>query len=98
MTDDWIAKSTAYAIDGPAPALVAVRNNQIHFVSEANKFVEYNFVVLPYDKGPEQIRSLSDVEKLGGKVLVTADQGIPIPAALSQSHSNQLAAPTSKPQ
>jgi hypothetical protein len=97
MTDDWIAKSIGYAIDAPTLTLVAVRDSQISFVSEANKFVEYNFVVLPYGKAPEQIRTLGDVEKLGGKILAVADQGIPIPAVLSQSPPNKLAAPTTKP-
>jgi hypothetical protein len=96
MTDDWIAKSIAYAIDAPTLTLVAIRNNQMRFVNEANKFVEYNFVILPFGRAPEQIRTLGDVEKLGGKILAVADQGIPIPAVLSQSPPNQPAAPTSK--
>jgi hypothetical protein len=93
MTDDWIAKSIAYPIDAPTLTLVAIRDNQMRFVGEANNLVEYNFVILPYDKAPEQIRMLGDVEKLGGKILAVADQGIPIPPVLSQSPPNQLAAP-----
>lgn len=96
MTDDWIAKSIAYAIDAPTLTLVAIRNNQMRFVGEANNLVEYNFIILPYDKAPEQIRTLGDVEMLGGKILAVADQGIPIPAVLSQSPANKLAAPTTK--
>jgi len=98
MTDDWIAKSIAYPIDSPTLTLVAIRNNQMHFVDEANKLVEYNFVILPYSKAPDQIRMLGDVEKLGGKILAVADQGIPIPPVLSQSPPNQLAAPATKRQ
>jgi hypothetical protein len=98
MTDDWIAKSIAYPIDAPTLTLVAMRDNQMRFVGEANKLVEYNFVILPYDKAPGQIRMLGDVEKLGGKILAVADQGIPIPPILSQSPPNQPATSTTKRQ
>jgi hypothetical protein len=96
MTDDWIAKSVAYAIDAPTLKLIAMRDNQMRFVGEANNLVEYNFVILPYDKALGQIRMLGDVEKLGGKILAVADQGIPIPPVLSQSPPNQPATPTTK--
>ena len=96
MTDDWIAKSIAYQIDAPTLTLVAIRDNQMRFVGEANNLVEYNFVILPYGKAPEQIRMLGDVEKLGGKILAVADQGIPVPQVLSQSPPVQPATSTTK--
>jgi hypothetical protein len=66
MTDDWIAKSIPYTIDGPVLRTVAITNNQMRFINGLNP-VEYTFVVLPSDKAPEQIRMLGDVAKLGGE-------------------------------
>ncbi len=78
MNDDWIAKSIAYTIDEPNLAMVAITNNQMHFAAGATNLVEYDFVVIPADKVPEQIRMLGDVTKLGGKILTSAAQGIPV--------------------
>lgn len=78
MTDDWIAKSIPYTIDGPVLRMIAITNNQMHLANGALNFVEYNFIVLPSDKAPEQIRMLGDVAKLGGKILAVMGQGIPI--------------------
>ena len=77
MTDDWIAKSIPYTIDGPMLTLVTKTNNQMRFNIGIVNEVEYNFVIIPDDKVPEQVRMLGDVEKLGGKILATAAQGIP---------------------
>jgi hypothetical protein len=76
MTDDWIAKSIPYTIDGQILTMIAITNKQMRFVSGVNA-VEYDFIVLPSDKAPEQIRMLGDVDKLGGKILAQSYQTIP---------------------
>lgn len=86
MTDDWIAKSIGYTIDGPNIALAAITNNQMRFTLGTTNFIEYNFVVIPQDKSPDQIRSLGDVSRLGGRILATMAQGVPFPAAEAPNH------------
>jgi hypothetical protein len=77
MTDDWIAKSIAYTIDGQTLNMIAVTNNQMRFKTGETNFIEFNFVVIPSDKRPEQVRTLSDVSRLGGEILTMEVQGIP---------------------
>ncbi|MGW1423851.1 hypothetical protein ACWAT4_27435 [Bradyrhizobium manausense] len=78
LADDWIAKSIPYSIEGPIVTTVAITENQMHFTPGVLNFIEYNFAVLPPGIDPSQIRTLGDVEKLGGKILATASQGIPM--------------------
>jgi hypothetical protein len=78
MTDEWIAKSTPYTIEGPQLRLVAITHTEMRFASGALNPVEYNLAVLPSSVRPEQIKSLGDVPQLGGKVLATSTQIIPV--------------------
>jgi hypothetical protein len=81
MNDDWIAKSIAYTMDGPTLTTVAITKEQMRFALGMLNMIEYTFVVIPSDKAPEQIRMLGDVAKLGGKILSTVGQGVPIAPA-----------------
>jgi hypothetical protein len=82
-TDDWIAKSIPYTIEGPVLNLVAINSNQMRFAAAHNNYIEHDFAVIPAGIGAEQIRNLGDVTRLGGKILATAVlggvQGGPLP-------------------
>jgi hypothetical protein len=78
MTDDWIAKSVPYTIDGQTLHMVAITNNQMRFSPGKTNFVEYNFVVIPSERRADQIRTLGDVPQLGGQILAVVEQGIPV--------------------
>jgi hypothetical protein len=75
LTDDWIAKSIPYSIERPTVVMVVHTNREMHFASNLPNLIEYNFAVIPPDVSPTQILTLSDVQKLGGKILATASQG-----------------------
>jgi hypothetical protein len=49
LSDDWIAKSIPYTIEGPIVSTIAITNNQMRFALGMTNFVEYNFAVLPAD-------------------------------------------------
>jgi len=78
MTDTWIAKSVLYTIDGPALGLVTIDKDSMRFAPNQMNMVEYDFAVLPPDITPDQIRMLSDIPRLGGKILAVNAQGVPI--------------------
>jgi hypothetical protein len=69
VTDTWLAKSGLYTIDGPILVLAFVGQQGMHVAVNSKNSIEYDFVVLPPEIGPEQIRMLSDVPRLGGKIL-----------------------------
>jgi hypothetical protein len=75
MTDEWIAKSVAYTIDGDTLTLVTVNKANMRFALNAGNLVEFNFVVIPGNVSPDQIHSLSDVLRLGGQILANSIQG-----------------------
>jgi hypothetical protein len=79
MDDDWIAKSIAYTINADTITMVAVTDRQMRFTPGITNFIEYNFIVLPSEDSPEQIRNLGDVARLGGKIMAVMSQGIPFP-------------------
>jgi len=68
MTDVAISKSTAYTITG-APLSLAVYKPLLRLNPGVENYVEFNLVLLPIQFSPEQITTLSDVERLGGKIL-----------------------------
>jgi hypothetical protein len=78
QSDEWIAKSTLYTIEGPIVSMIAITQNQMHFAPGQLNFIEYNFAVLPPSIATSQIRNLGDVGRLGGKILAVAQQGIPL--------------------
>ncbi len=75
MTDDWIAKSIAYTIDKPLIVMVAITKGEMRFAVNLPNLIEYNFVVIPAEISPAQIRTLGDVLTLGGKILAVNSQG-----------------------
>jgi hypothetical protein len=76
--DDWIAKSITYTINGPTLQLTSITNNEMRFRPGAINYVEYDITVLPQDVRAEQIKTLTDVEHLGGAILAVSTQGIPV--------------------
>ena len=78
MTDDWIAKSIPYTIDQPVISMVAISNGEMRFSAGQINYIEYDFVVLPSTIAATQIKSLADVAKMGGKIISSAGQGIPV--------------------
>lgn len=90
MTDPAISKSAAFTITGDA-VTIAVNKPKIWLVPGAQNFVEFNLVLLPNQFSPEQITTLSDVARLGGKILAnTATDFVqaPKPSTVSASHTN----------
>ncbi|MBI5128124.1 MAG: hypothetical protein HZA66_01660 [Rhodopseudomonas palustris] len=78
MTDEWIAKSILYTIDQPVISMVAISNNEMRFAPGQLNYIEFSFVVLPSTIAASQIKSLADVAKMGGKIISSAGQGIPV--------------------
>lgn len=79
MTDTNIEKSALFTIT-EQPTTVALRSTphlRIRVPSNSKTgdivtvLVSYNLVLIPDSLSAEQIRSLSDVEKLGGKIITT---------------------------
>jgi hypothetical protein len=75
MTDTWIAKSIPYTIDGPQMVLVTINKNQMRFAANQGNYIEYTLAVIPSDVSPDQVLTLSDIAKLGGKILAVSGQG-----------------------
>jgi len=78
LEDDWIAKSIPYTIEGPVVSM-SITEGQMRFSPGLVNYVEYNFALLPPNISVNQIRTLGDVARLGGKVLATNAQGFPVP-------------------
>jgi hypothetical protein len=78
MSDDWIAKSIPYSIDAQYLTLVTNAVNQMRATPGMTNPIEFNFVVLPKDITPDQIRTLRDVAVLGGKILYVVGEGVPM--------------------
>jgi len=77
MEDDWIAKSIPYTIDQESLAMMTFDDNKMRYNQKGYMtIIEYDFVVLPQDKSPEQVRKLADVTSLGGHILVSVAQGL----------------------
>jgi hypothetical protein len=78
MTDAAIEKSSLYIITGSithlpiaAPAMKQLRVIPPITNGEFNVLMDFNLVIVPNDTSAEQIRSLSDVERVGGKIILT---------------------------
>jgi hypothetical protein len=82
MTDTSIEKSTTYTITGdvinvaaslPTPhhlRVIATQPN-VKVGDEVRLMMDFNLVIIPNNILPEQITSLSDVGRLGGKIVAT---------------------------
>jgi hypothetical protein len=81
MTDVNIEKSGLYTITGDPTVVALPLPSPSHLLSpvQPNKkpgdsfsaLVAFYLVIIPNDLSAEQVRSLSDVEKLGGKIITT---------------------------
>jgi hypothetical protein len=82
MTDDAVEKSAMFTITGdtttlaipsyPAPGHLRIIIPPNYKVGDdVNILVDFNLVVIPNNSPIEQIKSLSDVERLGGKIITT---------------------------
>jgi hypothetical protein len=82
MTDTFIDKSSEFTITGdpivlamnlraPFPLLRLKIPDNIKSGDVFNATTDFNLVIIPKDLSAEQIRSLSDVERLGGKLVAT---------------------------
>jgi hypothetical protein len=78
MTDTFIAKSAAYTITGPLIVLAALNRQTMRFVPNLTNNVEFDVAVIPANITPDQIHTLNDVITLGGNLLGSAIQGIPV--------------------
>lgn len=82
MTDTVIEKSIAYTIRPGALTLAVPSQHILRFVLGVETPVEYDLVMVPASIGPDDIKSLGDVVRLGGKLLTsrgTAVTGAPPP-------------------
>ena len=59
MTDDWIAKSIPYTINGPSLVMALVSNGTMRYGISRPNLIEFNFVVSPDKISPDQIRTLA---------------------------------------
>lgn len=74
FTDPTIEKSRPYTIDGGVMALVHPSDGKLKgLINEATP-IEYQVVLLPNQFEPDQIKTLGDIEKLGGKIVSSAQQ------------------------
>ncbi len=76
MTDQRIEKSTPYTIVGDQRTMALVTSSRMILAANAPNLVEYNAILLPSNISPERITTLADVERVGGKILVTQGQTV----------------------
>ena len=89
MTDTYIEKSTTFTITGevaklaiPLPTTVSFPHLRLSPPAGSkvgdvfNLMLDYTLVLIPNNLSEEQIRSLSDVEILGGKIITTFSTNI----------------------
>jgi hypothetical protein len=78
MSDTAIEKSAIYKIvDGPI-LLAHVNGKKLKVFVSGSLPIQYDLVLLPDKITPDKINSLGDVEALGGKILATREQTIPV--------------------
>jgi len=70
MTDPLIAKSISYTIT-PGPIALSILAPKLRANVGQMNMVEFDLVVLPNQFSPDQISTLADVQRLGGKILET---------------------------
>jgi hypothetical protein len=90
MTDTNIEKSGLYTIDGNPVALAHRSSGVLVFPALQPVLVEFWLVLIPATYPPDSIKSLSDVEKIGGKLLA-------IKGALITGAPSTTPVPTSPP-
>jgi hypothetical protein len=84
ITDTAIDKSTAFTITGDAVNVAALLTSPTHLrppnnnPSQISVMVEFNLVLIPNDLRPEQITSLADVQRLGGKIVATRSRDVSV--------------------
>jgi hypothetical protein len=81
MTDNYIEKSAMFTITGERITLAIKLPTGGHLRASfppntkvgdtINVPTDFNLVIFPNNLSEEQIRSLSDVERLGGKIITT---------------------------
>lgn len=69
MTDTYIEKSQMYSITDDPITLANVGGPHLRVMLDQPLTLEYNLVVVRSMFSPDQIKSLADVEALGGKIL-----------------------------
>jgi hypothetical protein len=99
MTDNRIDKSTEYTITGLVTqlALVLPLNYKMNISSTKTNMIDYSVVLVPTKVSPDLIKSLSDVERLGGRIVDSRGQGLgPIQLRLIQPSSQSSESSTVK--
>ena len=87
MTDVGIEKSDLFTFTGGIVNIAVpaeLSNTHLRLGNPPNskpgdqyrRTLEFNVVIVPKDLSAEQIRSLSDVQRLGGKIIKTSSQGV----------------------
>jgi hypothetical protein len=89
MTDTVIEKSGLYTITDGGVILAHPSPNTLRFIVNQVNAIEYTLILVPSKITVEQISSLGDVEHIGGRILATMMQIIPIggPPAVAPSQS-----------
>ena len=81
MSDAAIEKSVLYSIENK-PIVMAVKGTidppKLRFSPNPQVAIEYNAAVIPETYSSENIKSLSDVSRIGGKILDTRVQTVPL--------------------
>lgn len=78
MIDTVIEKSGLYTITGDVVVLAHPSSNILRFLPNQATPVEYTLILVPSKFTVEHISSLNDVEHIGGRILATHAQIIPI--------------------
>lgn len=81
MSDTAIDRSIQYTLDGSHIRMTVVGQTQPVALrvdpSVSAVTIEYDAVLIPRSFSTEQIKSLNDIERVGGRILSTVAQGVP---------------------
>lgn len=72
MTDTYLEKSQPYTIEDGLMVLAHPSSNKLRFLIDRPTAVEYDVAMIPAQFSPDQINTLQDIEKLGGRILAGA--------------------------
>jgi hypothetical protein len=75
MTDTAIGKSELYTITGGDQIISGPKTDDVRAVPGALLRVKYVGVLMPSGFSMDQVRTLSDIRKLGGRILDIAEMG-----------------------